>query len=89
MQIIAAGYIFYAYGMVVIQSFNGSGDTRTPTYINFICFWLFQLPFAYLTAITFDLGPTGVFWAITLDEVLIALIGIVWFKKGKWKQMKV
>lgn len=89
LQIIAAGYIFYAYGMVVIQSFNGSGDTRTPTYINFICFWLFQLPFAYLAAITFDLGPTGVFWAITLAEVLIALIGIVWFRKGKWKNMKI
>ena len=89
LQIIAAGYIFYAYGMVVIQSFNGSGDTRTPTYINFICFWLFQLPFAYLAAITFELGPKGVFWAITLAEISIALIGIVWFRKGKWKQMKV
>jgi len=89
LQIIAAGYIFYAYGMVVIQSFNGSGDTRTPTYINFICFWLFQLPFAYLAAITFNLGPQGVFWAITLAEVLIALIGIVWFRKGRWKKMKV
>ncbi len=89
LQIIAAGYIFYAYGMVVIQSFNGSGDTRTPTYINFICFWLFQLPFAYLAAITFELGPKGVFWAITLAEVSVALIGIVWFRKGKWKQMKV
>ena len=89
LQIIAAGYIFYAYGMVVIQSFNGSGDTRTPTYINFICFWLFQLPFAYLAAITFELGPKGVFWAITLAEVSVALIGIVWFRKGKWKQMRV
>lgn len=89
LQIIAAGYVFYAYGMVVIQSFNGSGDTKTPTYINFICFWLFQLPFAYVSAIYLDFGPQGVFWAITLAEVLIAIIGIVWFKKGKWKQMKV
>ncbi|NNK28947.1 MAG: MATE family efflux transporter [Flavobacteriaceae bacterium] len=89
LRVIAAGYVFYAYGMVVIQSFNGSGDTRTPTYINFICFWLIQLPFAYLAAITFDYGPMGVFWAITLAEVLIAVIGIIWFRKGYWKATKV
>ncbi|SEE43592.1 putative efflux protein, MATE family [Tenacibaculum sp. MAR_2010_89] len=89
LQVIAAGYIAYAYGMVVIQSFNGSGDTKTPTLINFGCFWLFQLPFAYLMAITFDFGPQGVFWAITLAEVLIAIIGILLFKKGKWKTVKV
>ena len=89
LQVIAAGYIFYAYGMVVIQSFNGSGDTKTPTYINFVCFWIFQLPFAYLAAITFDFGPKGVFWAITLAEVLIAVIGIIWFRKGHWKATKV
>ena len=89
LQVIAAGYVFYAYGMVVIQSFNGSGDTKTPTYINFLCFWVFQLPFAYAAAITFDLGPKGVFWSITLAEVLIAVIGIILFKKGHWKTMKV
>ncbi|WP_431166478.1 MATE family efflux transporter [Tenacibaculum halocynthiae] len=89
LQVIAAGYIAYAYGMVVIQSFNGSGGTKTPTLINFVCFWLFQLPFAYLMAITFDFGPQGVFWAITLAEVLIAIIGILLFKKGKWKTVKV
>ncbi len=89
LRIIAAGYIFYGYGMTVIQSFNGAGDTKTPTYINFICFWMFQLPFAYLAAITFDFGPVGVFWAITLAEVLIAIIGIIWFKKGKWKTVNV
>ncbi len=89
LRIIAAGYVFYAYGMVVIQSFNGSGDTKTPTYINFVCFWVVQLPFAYLTAIYFDAGPEGVFWAITLAEVLIAIIGIIWFRKGKWKTVKV
>ncbi len=89
LQIIAAGYIFYAYGMVVIQSFNGAGDTKTPTWINFICFFLFQLPFAYLMAITLDFGPTGVFWAVTLAEVLIAIIGIWYFRKGKWKTVQV
>ena len=89
LQIIAAGYLAYAYGMVVIQSFNGSGDTYTPTLINFICFWLFQLPFAYLMAIVLDYGPIGVFWAITLAEILIAVIGIMFFKKGKWKATKI
>ncbi|WP_296384647.1 MATE family efflux transporter [Winogradskyella sp.] len=89
LRIIAAGYIFYGYGMVVINAFNGAGDTKTPTWINFICFWLFQLPFAYITAVTFDLGPIGVFMAITLAEVLIAVIGIIWFKKGYWKSVKV
>ncbi|MEQ6123873.1 MATE family efflux transporter [Pseudotenacibaculum sp. MALMAid0570] len=89
LQVIAAGYIFYAYGMVVIQSFNGAGDTKTPTIINFICFFLFQLPFAYLMAITLDFGPQGVFWSITLAEVLIAIIGVIWFRKGKWKSVQV
>lgn len=89
LQIIAAGYIAYAYGMVVIQSFNGSGDTKTPTYVNFVCFWLFQLPFAYIMAITLGFGPVGVFAAITLAEVLIAIVGIWLFKKGKWKTVQV
>ncbi|OIQ30466.1 MAG: MATE family efflux transporter [Bacteroidetes bacterium MedPE-SWsnd-G2] len=85
LKVIAAGYIFYGYGMVMVQAFNGAGDTKTPTYINFFCFWVFQLPFAYLMSFTFEFGPAGVFWAITLAEVLIAIIGIIWFKKGKWK----
>ncbi|MGB5818914.1 MAG: MATE family efflux transporter [Saonia sp.] len=89
LQIIAAGYIFYAYGMVVTQAFNGAGDTRTPTKINFIAFWVFQLPFAYLAAITFKLGALGVFLAITLAEVMLAVIAIVWFRKGAWKKVQV
>ncbi|WP_452598679.1 MATE family efflux transporter [Pontimicrobium sp. MEBiC01747] len=89
LRVIAAGYVFYGYGMTVIQSFNGAGDTKTPTYINFICFWVFQLPFAYLIAVILDYGPIGVFWAITLAEVLIAVIGILWFKRGKWKTVNV
>lgn len=89
LRVIAAGYIFYGYGMVVINAFNGAGDTKTPTYINFVCFWLLQLPFAYVMAITLNFGPSGVFWAITLAEVLIAIIAIIWFKKGNWKKVEV
>ncbi len=89
LQVIAAGYIFYAYGMVITQSFNGAGDTKTPTVINFFCFWVFQLPFAYLAAITLDWGPIGVFSAITLAEILIAMVSIWLFKKGKWKTVQV
>lgn len=89
LRIIAAGYVFYGYGMVIINAFNGAGDTKTPTWINFVCFWLFQLPFAYLMALTLDFGPLGVFMAITLAEVLITVIGILWFKKGYWKTVNV
>ncbi len=89
LRVIAAGYIFYGYGMVVINAFNGAGDTKTPTYINFVCFWLLQLPFAYVMALTLDFGPAGVFWAITLAEVLIAVVAIIWFKKGRWKTVEV
>ena len=89
LQIIALGYVFYAYGMVVTQAFNGAGDTGTPTKINFVAFWLFQLPFAYLAALVFDFGAMGVFIAITSAETLMALIAIIWFKKGSWKRVKV
>lgn len=89
LRVIAAGYIFYGYGMVVINAFNGAGDTKTPTYINFVCFWLLQLPFAYVMALTLDFGPVGVFWAITLAEILIAVVAIIWFKRGNWKTVKV
>ena len=89
LRIIAAGYVFYGYGMVIINAFNGAGDTKTPTWINFICFWLFQLPLAYLSALTLDLGPLGVFMAITLAEVLITILGLFWFRKGLWKAVKV
>ena len=86
LQVITAGYVFYAYGMVIIQAFNGAGDTKTPTLVNFFCFWLFQLPVAYLAAITLDFGPLGVFGSITITEILIAIWGMILFKKGKWKR---
>ena len=89
LRVIAAGYVFYAYGMVIIQAFNGAGDTKTPTIINFFCFWIFQLPVAYLLAISFKLDALGVLLAITTAEAIIALAAIIWFRKGKWKQVKV
>ncbi|PHR11742.1 MAG: MATE family efflux transporter [Aequorivita sp.] len=89
LQIVTIAYFLFAYGMTITMAFNGAGDTRTPTIINFFCFWVFQLPFAYFTAIVLDWGPIGVFVAIALAESLIAVIAIVWFKKGKWKMIKV
>ncbi len=89
LQIIGAGYVFYGIGMVMTQALNGAGDTKTPTYINLICFWLFQIPVAYLLAKGFDLKATGAFIAIPLAETLIALVAWYYFKKGKWKTIQV
>lgn len=89
LQVIALGYIFYAYGMVMTQAFNGAGDTGTPTKINLIAFWFFQLPLAYISALVLGWGATGVFVAITAAEILIAVLAMIWFKKGKWKKVQV
>lgn len=88
LQIIGAGYIFWGTGMVLTQALNGAGDTKTPTIINFICFWLFQIPVAYLLSKTLHLGSIGVFIAIPSTEVFIAIIAWYYFKKGKWKEIK-
>jgi putative MATE family efflux protein len=89
LRIVGTGYIFYGIGMVMTQALNGAGDTRTPTFINLAGFWLFQVPFAYLLAIVFDLRSTGAFIAIPVAETLIALIAWYYFRKGKWKEVKV
>lgn len=89
LQIMSTGYIFYGMGMVLISTFNGAGDTWTPTWVNFFGFWLFQIPLAFLLAKHFDLGPTGVFIAIPIAETAIAVAGYILFKKGNWKTVKV
>ncbi len=89
LRIISCGYVFYAWGMVMMQAFNGAGDTATPTWINFFCFWLFQIPLAWVLARPLGLGPTGVFVAIALSYSLSAVVGIVLFRRGKWKEKKV
>ncbi len=89
LQVVAFGYILYGYGMVVTQSFNGAGDTRTPTILNLIGFWGFQIPVAYTLAILLKLGPLGVFLAIAIAESVMAVVGILIFRKGKWKNIKI
>jgi putative MATE family efflux protein len=89
LQIIGAGFIFYGIGMVMIQALNGAGDTRTPTVINFICFWLFQIPLACFLSIGLDMKSTGAFIAIPVAETVIALVAWYYFRKGKWKEVKV
>ncbi len=89
LRIISTGYIFYGVGMVLVNAFNGAGDTRTPTVINVFCFWLFQLPLAYLLAKYFTLGPTGVFIAIPVAETVITVTALILFKKGRWKTVKI
>lgn len=89
LQIIGAGYIFFGIGMVMTQALNGAGDTKTPTLINFICFWLFQIPLAYFLAMGVGMQSTGAFAAIPAAEVLVALMSWYYFKKGKWKTVKV
>jgi putative MATE family efflux protein len=89
LRYVSYGYLFYAYGMVIVQAFNGAGDTDTPTIINLFCYWLFQIPLAYVLAIRWGLGPRGVFLAITIAESLIAVVGIVVFRRRKWKAQRV
>ncbi|NBW37369.1 MAG: MATE family efflux transporter [Cytophagia bacterium] len=89
LQIVSLGYIFYAYGMVISQAFNGAGDTVTPTVLNFFGFWTFQIPLAYALAIYFDFGPPGVYAAISIAESCIAIVAVIIFKRGKWKLVKI
>jgi len=89
LRFISYGYIFYAYGMVMVQSFNGAGDTNTPTLINLGCYWLFQIPLAYSLAIPLGFGAKGVFVAITIAESLLAVVSMIVFRRGKWKTLNV
>lgn len=85
LHIVAYGFVFYAFGMVLESSFNGAGDTWTPTYLNLFIFWLFEIPLAHVLAYHFGLGPDGVFWAITAAFSLLAIVSAILFKRGKWK----
>ncbi len=89
LRLIAYGYPLYAYGMVLVQSFNGAGDTVTPTVINLVCYWAIQIPLAMYLAHGGGLGPDGVFISVTAAECLIAVAGISMFRLGRWKTIHV
>jgi putative MATE family efflux protein len=89
LKYICAGYVFFAYGMVVSQAFNGAGDTRTPTIVNFFSYWMLQIPLAYILAMLTPLEIKGIYVAILTAEIFLAIVVVLIFRKGKWKLVKV
>jgi len=85
LRIISYGYPFYAYAMVLTNSFNGAGDTWTPTWLNLFCFWLWEIPVALVLARHFNLGPQGSAWAVTIAFSTLAVASAVLFRRGRWK----
>ncbi|SDJ53058.1 MATE family efflux transporter [Chryseobacterium jejuense] len=89
LHIMSIGFVFYGIGMVMINAFNGAGDTWTPTWVNLFGFWLFQIPLAYFLSKYLEMGPKGVFISIPAAETLITIVAFILFRKGKWKTIKV
>ena len=85
LRILGVGFPMYAVGMVIIQSLNGAGDTVTPAILNFICFWIVQIPLAYMLATRTVLEPNGAFIAIVVSESLLTVLGVIMFRRGNWK----
>lgn len=89
LQVFAIGYVFFGLGMIPIQAFNGAGDTRTPTLVNFICFWLLEIPLGYYLGITLGYELAGVVWAVVIAEIILGILAIWLFSRGKWKEVNV
>jgi putative MATE family efflux protein len=89
LRILGSGFIFYGVAMVMTQALNGAGDTKTPTWLNLICHWAFQVPLAYFLAKSLDFKSSGAMIAIPISQALLATLALHFFKKGKWKTEKV
>jgi Na+-driven multidrug efflux pump len=89
LRIVALGFVFFAYGMVAVQAFNGAGDTVTPMILNVGCFWFFKIPLAWLLSKHLGLGPRGVFLSIAAAYSLQALIAYALFRQGSWQKRKI
>jgi putative MATE family efflux protein len=89
LTIFGIAFISYGWGMILMQAFNGAGDTLTPTVINFFAFWVFQIPIAWLLAVHYSIGPKGAFWAVPLADFFLTLTALFVFRKGNWKTQKI
>ena len=89
LRIVSSGFLFYAYGMVLENAFNGAGDPWTPTWINLFCFWIIELPLAWFAAYLLGWGPNGVFIAMTVSFSALAVVSAYYFRKGSWKLKRV
>jgi Na+-driven multidrug efflux pump len=89
LRILSYSYLVYGWWMVSVQAFNGAGDTRTPTRINLVFFWLIQIPLSYLLAVTLGWHQKGVFWGVFMSETSVGLFTLWLFSKGRWKTVKV
>lgn len=89
LRILGLGYPTWAVGMILVQAMNGAGDTRTPTLLNFVCFWLIEIPLAWWLARAAGMGPNGVFWATITAEAALTLLAWQLFRQGKWKTQQV
>jgi len=88
LRIMGIGYPAYAVGMIIVQALNGAGDTRTPSILNFICFWLIQIPLAYYLATAAGYGPNGVFLSIVVSETVLTILGVLVFRHGGWREQR-
>jgi len=89
LRILSYGNVGYAYGMVMLQAFNGAGDTVTPTVVNFFGFWLLEIPLAYVLALRMGWKENGAYVSIVVAECAIALAGVLLFRRGKWKGQQI
>ncbi len=86
LRVLSIGNIGYAWGMVLVQAFNGAGDTRTPSVINFFCYWCFQIPLAWFLATQAGMGPEGIFCSIPAAETAMTIAAMFVFRRGSWKK---
>jgi Na+-driven multidrug efflux pump len=88
LRILGVGFPVYAVGMIIVQALNGAGDTRTPTVVNLISFWILQIPLAYWLATQALDSPNGVFAAIVISETVMTILGVIVFRRGHWKHTR-